>query len=297
MVDAFTVAVIVRIAHSILDDLATLRTSPTTTRAARPAIASVTEATTTPPEALPAEPEPAQASPRIRVFVSWAHTGEDWNSDEARDWERRVIAFTTILRSFGIDADVDLYHSSDPSVDWTRFGQLSVDRADFIVIAYSNAWGERWRGTNAPAVGAGAVVEADTIKGILQHDQSEFQRRVLVARLPGPGRAKLPNDLTRLNRFNIDVDDPDSFEGLLRTLTGQPIYVVPELGEMPVLPAVVMEGINLRKRPKVSREFSEYEAVREEIEKVAKQEEANPDPVVKSRLATLMGLLDALQQG
>jgi len=294
MVESSTVAVIVRIAHSILDDMITTRTSPT----AVPLGATATPPRSTATTGLEPAPRPETVEPakRIRAFVSWAHTGENWNSDESRDWERRVIAFTTILRSFGIDADVDLYHSSDPSIDWTRFGQQSVDQTDFIVVAYSEAWGQRWTGTNKPTLGAGAVVEADTIKGILQANQSEFQRRVLVARLPGPGRAKLPNDLNRLNRFNIDVDEPDSFEGLLRTLTGQPVYMVPELGELPVLPPVVMEGINLRKRPKLSREFSEYEAIREEIEKVERLEEANPDPVVRSRLATLMGLLDALQQ-
>ncbi|MCU1416796.1 MAG: hypothetical protein JWP32_970 [Schumannella sp.] len=232
----------------------------------------------------------------VRVFVTWAHSETGWTQEQTSDWERSVIGFTTTLRTFGIDADMDLYHGNDPEIDWTRFGQAGVLSADFVVIVNSKAWGERWSGTNDPTVGTGAVVETDALKGILQTDQSDFQRRVLLVKLPGPGRAKIPADLNRVLRFNVDPDDSDSFDGLLRTLTGQPEFQIPELGEVPVLPPKLVEGINIGKRGKNSREFSEYEALRKEVEKVAREDETNPNVDLKKRLATLMGLLDALQR-
>jgi hypothetical protein len=231
----------------------------------------------------------------LKVFVSWAHSDEDWSADQSLAWERRIIAFTTILRSLGIDADVDLYHGTDPSIDWTRFGQSSVLNADFVIIVNSKGWGERWSGTNSPTVGAGAVVETDTLKGLLAENQAEFQRKTLLVRLPGPGRVKIPSDLNRLNRFSIDTDDTESFEPLIRMLTGQPSYAVPELGAVPTLPSAVTEGINMRKRPKTSRAFSQYEALRSEVEKLEESSEDHPNLKTQKRLATLLGLLDALQ--
>lgn len=246
-----------------------------------------------PPEAEP-EPVPVARTSPVKVFVSWAHSDEDWTPDQANDWERRVIAFTTILRSYGIDADVDLYHGAESAVDWTRFGQAGVLGADYVIILNSKGWSERWSGANSPTLGAGAVVEADTLKGQLQEDQSKFQRRTLLVRLPGPGRVKIPTDLNRLNRFTVDTDDLESFDALLRTLTGQPTYVAPELGVVPVLPPAVTEGINMRKRPKTSRSFSAYEALRDEVEKIEEESENHPNQRSQRRLATLLGLLDAL---
>ena len=238
----------------------------------------------------------SSSSPKraIRVFVTWAHSDEDWDSSQALSWERQVIGFTTSLRRLGIDADVDLYHTSDPSIDWTRFGQSGVASADFSVIVYSKGWGQRWSGSNTPTLGTGAVVEADTLKGLMQEDQASFQRTTLLVRLPGPGRARIPADLNRLNRFSIDPEDLDTFEPLLRTLTGQPVYEIPEVGTIPTLPSTVTEGINMRRRVRISREFSDYEAVLGEVEKVQKDLESDADASAQRRLATLMGLLDAL---
>ena len=48
--------------------------------------------------------------------------GPDWGPDQSADWERTVKSFTDLLREGGIDADLDLFHQSDTSIDWTRWG-------------------------------------------------------------------------------------------------------------------------------------------------------------------------------
>ena len=53
-----------------------------------------------------------------------------------------------------------------------------VRDSDFVIIALSTAWKQRWEGTS-PTVGAGAVVEADTLKGRFNQNQHDFQRRTL----------------------------------------------------------------------------------------------------------------------
>ena len=54
-----------------------------------------------------------------------------------------------------------------------------------VIVVLSEAWKQRWQGTNAPTVGAGAVAEADTLQGIFGKNQAEFQRKTLLVLLPG----------------------------------------------------------------------------------------------------------------
>ena len=102
----------------------------------------------------------------------------------------------------------------------------------------SSAWRQRWEGSNEPTVGAGVAVEADTLKGLFITNQEKFQRRTILIMLPGTTPADIPLDLHRLNRFRIEKIDRNSIEPLIRALSNQPRYAVPELGFIPVLPPV-----------------------------------------------------------
>lgn len=70
---------------------------------------------------------------------------------------------------------------------------------DFVVVALSQAWKEHWQGINAAHVGAGAGVEADTVKGIFGRDQTIFRRKTLLALLPGVPHDVISEELFRLN--------------------------------------------------------------------------------------------------
>lgn len=177
----------------------------------------------------------------VTAFISWAHSGEDreiWTPKRVAEWEETVRGFADLLVHSGIDADIDLWHASD-AVEWSKFGPRKVQESDFTIIAVSDAWRQRWEGTNSPTVGAGAVGEANTLRGTFEANQKSFVTKTVIAILPGADRHDLPPELSTLTRFHISsLDALDSgFEDLLRRLTGQPKYLRPQLGSVPVLGA------------------------------------------------------------
>lgn len=179
-----------------------------------------------------------------RVFVSWAHANSGWSEEAQEDWQSKVVKFAMGLRANGVDADIDLFHLEDTSVDWTRFGPQKIQESDTVLIVMSEGWAERWSGTNKPMQGAGAVGEADELLGLFQRNQAEFQRRCLVVMFNDVPTSVLPGRLNRLNRFSIDPYDPDSYEALLRTLTNQPRFGRPSLGPLPSFATLEDSDIN-----------------------------------------------------
>jgi hypothetical protein len=180
-------------------------------------------------------PTNTSRAPELReVLVSWAHDPNLGTDSEL--WRDQVLDLATGLRSRGVPADLDLFHGTDPAVDWTRWGPAAAKRADVIIVAINQAWSQRWAGTNLPTVGAGAVAEADVLHGIFARDQSEFQRRVVIVLLPGASKKDIPPDLQRLVHYEVDPADLGTLDDLLRRLTGQHEYPLPPLGPLPVLP-------------------------------------------------------------
>ena len=170
------------------------------------------------------------------MFISWAHSHASWTQKQVSAWQESVATLASTLRqSFGIDADIDLFHLHE-SVDWTRFGQRGIVNNQRVIVVLSKAWAERWEGTNVPTEGAGAAREADALHGLFSRDQSEWQNKIVIVVLPGVTTADLPVDLDRVARVYIDPSDPDTYEPLLRNLTGQPQYVKVPLGTVPELP-------------------------------------------------------------
>lgn len=244
-------------------------------------------------EALAPEPDVSAAKRSApTVFVSWAHSHASWTQTQTSDWESQVAEFAATLRALGIDADIDLFHL-DETVDWTRFGPRGVQAARSVIVVMSRAWAERWSGTNSPREGAGAAAEADTLRGLFATDQAEWQRRLVIAMFPDVETDVVPPDLQRATRVSVDPSDPDSYESLVRILTGQPRYPKPPLGTVPSLGAVgVLSGGRLR-------ELRERLAVTErEMSKLARskagpenREAAKEDLTLRE--SALRGFIDA----
>lgn len=169
------------------------------------------------------------------VLISWAHRNPDWTSEQAQQWEDTVRAFAELLVKYGVGVELDLWYLHDSGTDWTRFGQDKVRASDFVLIAVTAAWRERWEGKNKPTEGAGAVAEADTLKGLFEEDQEAFQRKAMIAILPGSSGDNIPSELRRLSRFPIDELTRAGVDDLLRTLFRKPRYVRPALGAVPDL--------------------------------------------------------------
>ncbi len=165
----------------------------------------------------------------VKAVVSWAH--------EDGDWQATVAEFAFELRKLGIDADIDLIHLQDRAVNWTTYGPRAIQESDFVLIAVSAAYKERWEGTNAPGTGAGAAREANTLKTLFGDDQEAFYGKVKIVILPEATTDDIPTELKAVvHRFPIATIDEPGLEGLLRVLTDQPEFVAPPVGSVPLLP-------------------------------------------------------------
>ena len=184
---------------------------------------------------------------------------------QAQAWESEITELATTLRGLGIDVDVDLYHLDDVDVDWTRYGPEAIQRADFILIAASRAWRERWEGSNRPTEGAGAAAEADALKGMFNQNQRTFQQRVKVVLLESQDPHVTPPELARLQRYRITSSDRDSALSLVRMLTGQPTYVKPPLGAIPILPPAFEQQLGTQARKEQNRGLGENERMLKEL--------------------------------
>lgn len=143
-----------------------------------------------------------------------------------------VLKLAVVLSGMGIDVDVDQFYFEEPGVDWNRFGTLAVEDSDFVLIAVSPSYRERFEGTNDPSVGAGAVREADAILGILNQGQDEYRRKVVVVVLPEASENDVPTQLSGHHRFTITEVSQDGIESLFRLLSTQPATPKPPVGPL-----------------------------------------------------------------
>ena len=185
--------------------------------------------------------EPVPVNPK--AFISWAHRDPGWEDSDEAAWTQEVYAFALLLRSYGIDADLDLFHQSEPGVDWTRFGPRQVADSEWVIVALSRAWRERWEGRNRPSEGAGAVAEADALLSEFQDNQQTFRNKVVLVTLPARhGEDVVPTGLDGVHRFTFRDFSPQEIMPLIRLLTGQPEYPRGPLGPLPELSPVEQLG-------------------------------------------------------
>jgi hypothetical protein len=180
---------------------------------------------------------PEAMQPNPSVFLTWAHRDAGWEDADEEAWAQQVAAFAYVLRGYGIDADVDLFHQTEPGIDWTRWGPKQITDSVWVIVLLSRGWQERWEGRNVPTVGAGAVAEADALKSEFNRDQQSFRRKVVLVTLPGREDADLvPVGLDGVARFGLLDYSPPQLGPLLRLLTGQPQFPPGPLGALPELP-------------------------------------------------------------
>lgn len=177
----------------------------------------------------------AGAAPR--AFLSWAHRHARWADSQAQEWARTVADFAYLLRTRGVDVDVDFFHYTERGIDWTRYGPDSILAAETVLIASSEAYWERWEGRNDPTEGAGVAREADTLKGLFNADQAAFQRKVLIVELPGQTGVTVPYELRRVPCYPIPDLSVSGVEALLRLLHRAPRYPRTPVARPPALPA------------------------------------------------------------
>lgn len=159
----------------------------------------------------------------MKVFVSWAHRGEDWSITEADQWAETVKSFARLVDDVaGLDVVLDLWHLNDRDMDWRRWCLEQVRSSDYVLVAMNAPWEQRWRGTNSPTQGSGAVAEANALRGVFERDQGEFQRKVRIVMLPGAHGRDIPEDLVRLKRITVDDLSAVGIQALIDDLQERP---------------------------------------------------------------------------
>jgi hypothetical protein len=176
----------------------------------------------------------------LTAFISWAHSHRSWDDERAAAWRDSVLAFAAALDSSGVRPEIDLYRLHDPETDWSRYGTTAIRESDYVLIAISAAYRERWEGSNRPTEGAGAAWEANALMGMFDRNQRKFRRKVKVVVLPGQAVDDIPDELrSGVQRFELSDLSAASLEPLIRTLANRPMYL---RGRAEPVPPVYPEG-------------------------------------------------------
>lgn len=158
----------------------------------------------------------------MRVFISWAHSGENWTEDRARLWENHVERFAELLQRAEIgEVFLDLWVANERDVNWNHWGPNQIEDADYVLVAMNEPWAQRWSGKNNPKFGAGAAAEANALHGLFNDDQSKFQRKVRLVRLPRWPEDQIPLDLSGVKVLTVSELSSEGIDGVVRDLKNE----------------------------------------------------------------------------
>jgi SEFIR domain/NB-ARC domain len=187
--------------------------------------------------------EAGRAARPTRVFISYAH--------ESDAHGEVVRAFWAFLRKCGIEATLDVT-AAEQRQDWPLWMAEQVRAADYVLVVASAAYRERAEGRSASDAGRGVQWEARLIRDAYYSDQYAMDRFVPVV-LPGQSVEGVPDFLAPHSSTVYYVKDftVAHAEPLLRLLTGQPGWIEPPLGVVPVLEQHSLAGSHVTAQPKV----------------------------------------------
>ncbi len=174
-------------------------------------------------------PNDAAVSPRVRVFISYAH--------DNTEHEERVRRLWIFLREQGIDARLDL-PAAERRQDWPMWMDREIRAASFVLVIASPAYRRRAEGAAAAGEGRGVQWEAGLIRELAYADQQAALNRFLPVVLPGCSADDIPFWLRPRSTTHYVVSEytVTGAGKLLRLLTDQPYETVPPLGALPELP-------------------------------------------------------------
>jgi len=112
-----------------------------------------------------------------------------------------------------------------------------IKKSDFTLIVPSKAYRERWDGDNRPSEGAGAAREINVLKGRFDKNQKSLRNRTIIIIMPGITKTDVPDEIySYLQRYSVNPETNEGMELLLRRLTKQPEFVLPNRGTVAALP-------------------------------------------------------------
>ena len=159
-----------------------------------------------------------------KVFVSYSH-----DSPEHKMW---VLNLATKLRNNGVDAALDQWDLG-PGADLPSFMEKNLAAADRVLMVCTEKYVEK---ANAGKGGVGyekMIVTADLLKTVDSAKVIPLIRQVGTRLVPTFLASKIHLDFSRDDQFEFSYDE------LLRSLHGAPLYAKPPVANNPFTPSSV----------------------------------------------------------
>ena len=156
-----------------------------------------------------------------KVFISYSH-----DSQQHKKW---VMDFAVRLRNSGVDAILDQWELQ-PGDDLTHFMETNLASADRVLMVCTDFYVEK---ANSGVGGVGyekMIVTSDLLKSIDSNKVIPIIRQAGSKKVPTFLRTKLFIDFSR------DDEAEFSYDELVRTLVGAPLFKKPAIGNNPFTP-------------------------------------------------------------
>ena len=156
-----------------------------------------------------------------KVFISYSH-----DSQEHKKW---ILDLATRLRNNGVDAIIDQWELR-PGDDLPHFMETHLSDSDYIVMVCTDKYVEK---ANLGTGGVGyekMIITADLLSNIDSNKVVPIIRQYGTTNVPTFLKTKL------FLNFSNDDDYEFSFDELVRTFHGSPIFKKPEIGNSPFTP-------------------------------------------------------------
>lgn len=156
-----------------------------------------------------------------KVFISYSH-----DSQEHKKW---VLDLATRLRNNGVDAIIDQWELR-PGDDLPHFMETHLSNSDYIVMVCTDKYVEK---ANSGSGGVGyekMIVTAELLSSIDSNKVVPIIRQYGTRKVPIFLKTKLFINFSNDNEYEF------SFDELVRTFHGSPIFKKPKIGNNPFTP-------------------------------------------------------------
>jgi hypothetical protein len=134
-----------------------------------------------------------------RVFISYSHDSEEHKA--------RVASLAQRLRAAGLNVVLDSDKlPGGPTEGWPLWSERQVKEADFVLVACTLVYSERYEGNQPPGVGLGAIWEAGAIRQFL-YDHPAGNERIRVVLFDAADQQYIPTQLRRYHSYQPLVED------------------------------------------------------------------------------------------
>jgi hypothetical protein len=138
--------------------------------------------------------ESKMASDPPKVLISYSH--------DSPEHEQRVLGLANTLREKGgVDAWLDRYRP-DPDEGWISWMRDNIERADRVLLVFTETYARRFLGKEAPSKGLGVTFEGIVISQVLYESGIHNTKfRPVVFR--EEDERFIPEELRQVNRYRL----------------------------------------------------------------------------------------------